>query len=39
MTPSLSPSPITAAIQALAPYQQYICDACGYLYDEATGDY
>ena len=21
-----------------APYQQYICDACGYIYDEAVGD-
>lgn len=21
-----------------APYQQYICDACGYIYDEAEGD-
>ena len=27
-----------AAVQALAPYQQYICDACGYIYDEAEGD-
>lgn len=23
---------------ALAPYQSYICDACGYLYNEADGD-
>lgn len=23
---------------ALAPYRQYLCEACGYLYDEALGD-
>lgn len=23
---------------ALLPYQQYICEACGYIYDEALGD-
>ncbi|PZO18681.1 MAG: rubredoxin [Burkholderiales bacterium] len=31
------PSP-DAAVQALAPWQQYICDACGYIYNEADGD-
>lgn len=34
--PSLSP--VAAAMQALAPYQTYLCDACGYLYNEADGD-
>ena len=29
---------IAAAVQALAPWQQYICDACGYVYNEADGD-
>ncbi|WP_332744130.1 FAD-dependent oxidoreductase [Hydrogenophaga sp.] len=29
---------IAAAVQALAPWQQYICDACGYIYNEADGD-
>ncbi|MFN3495078.1 MAG: FAD-dependent oxidoreductase [Hydrogenophaga sp.] len=29
------PSPDTAASQ---PFQSYICEACGYLYDEALGD-
>ena len=35
------PSAMTAtaeAVQALVPWQQYICKACGYIYDEATGD-
>jgi rubredoxin-NAD+ reductase len=31
------PSPDMAEA-ALAPYQQYICDACGYIYNEADGD-
>lgn len=29
---------VALAVQALAPYRQYICDACGYVYDEAEGD-
>lgn len=29
---------VAAAVQALAPWQQYICDACGYIYNEADGD-
>ncbi len=29
---------ITAAKQELPPYLQYICKACGYIYDEAEGD-
>ena len=29
---------VASAVQALAPYQQYICDACGYVYNEADGD-
>lgn len=31
-------NPVAAAVQALAPYQSYICDACGYIYHEADGD-
>lgn len=31
-------SPVAAAVQALAPYQSYLCDACGYIYNEAEGD-
>lgn len=33
-------SPVASAVQALAPtpYQTYICEACGYVYDEAAGD-
>lgn len=33
--------PLAASIPAVAvgaPFQQYICDACGYIYDEALGD-
>lgn len=33
--------PLAAAIPAVAvgaPFLQYICDACGYIYDEAVGD-
>jgi len=33
--------PLAATIPAVAvgaPFQQYICDACGYIYDEAVGD-
>lgn len=29
---------ISAAVQALAPWMQYICHACGYIYNEAEGD-
>jgi rubredoxin-NAD+ reductase len=36
MSPSLTT--VAAAVQALAPYQSYICDACGYIYNEADGD-
>ena len=37
---SASPAltPVALAAQAIAPYRQYICHACGYIYDEATGD-
>lgn len=31
-------SVVAQAMQALAPYQQYICHACGYIYNEADGD-
>lgn len=33
-------SPVASAVQALAPapFETYICDACGYVYDEAVGD-
>jgi len=36
MTPQQTP--ISAAVQALAPWMQYICHACGYIYNEAEGD-
>ncbi|MFW2357953.1 FAD-dependent oxidoreductase [Hydrogenophaga sp.] len=35
---SLSKPPPTAVESALAPYLSYICDACGYIYNEADGD-
>ncbi|QHE74715.1 FAD-dependent oxidoreductase [Hydrogenophaga sp. PBL-H3] len=35
---SLSKPLPTAVESALAPWQQYICDACGYIYNEADGD-
>ena len=38
MNTTASLSPVAAAEQALAPYQSYLCDACGYLYNEADGD-
>lgn len=38
MNTATSLSPVAAAVQALAPYQTYLCDACGYLYNEADGD-
>ena len=28
----------TAVAQALSPFEQYICHACGYIYNEAEGD-
>jgi rubredoxin-NAD+ reductase len=31
-------TPVAAAVLALAPYQSYICEACGYVYHEADGD-
>lgn len=31
-------SAVASAMQALAPYQSYICEACGYVYHEADGD-
>ena len=36
--PGSAPTAIAAAVQALAPYRQYICNACGWIYDEADGD-
>jgi len=41
MSESGLPAGANAAIAAMAqpaPWQQYICDACGYIYDEAKGD-
>lgn len=29
---------VAQAVQALAPWQQYICHACGHIYNEADGD-
>ncbi|MDO9435551.1 FAD-dependent oxidoreductase [Hydrogenophaga sp.] len=37
LSPS-KPSPDDSVAQTLAPYQSYICDACGYIYHEADGD-
>ena len=34
----LPTTPIAQAVRALAPYRQYLCEACGYVYDEALGD-
>ena len=31
------PTPVATAVQALAPYRQFICHACGWIYDEAEG--
>jgi rubredoxin-NAD+ reductase len=33
-------SPVASAVQALAPapFETYICEACGYVYDESLGD-
>ena len=35
---TLQPTPVSAAVQTLAPWQSYICHACGYIYNEAEGD-
>ena len=32
------PTPVATAVQAPAPYRQFICHACGWIYDEAEGD-
>ena len=32
------PTVIAGAVQALAPWQSYICHACGYIYNEVEGD-
>lgn len=32
------PTTVATAVQALAPYRQFICHACGWIYDEAEGD-
>lgn len=36
--PPAQPTPIAAAVASLAPSRQYICNACGWIYDEAEGD-
>lgn len=36
--PSLSMPSLAQAESALTPYLCYICDACGYIYNEADGD-
>ncbi|MBA4262550.1 MAG: rubredoxin [Comamonadaceae bacterium] len=40
MTPAVQPTPAAQVVAALgAPaFNKYICDACGYIYDEAVGD-
>jgi len=35
---NLQPTAISGAVQTLAPWMQYICHACGYIYNEAEGD-
>lgn len=34
----LNVTPTAAAVQSLCAYQQFICNACGYIYNEADGD-
>lgn len=34
----MTPEPAAAAQASAAPWQQFICHACGYIYDEAEGD-
>lgn len=29
---------VAEAVQSIAPWQKYICNACGYIYNEADGD-
>lgn len=36
--PMPATTPIAQAARALAPHRQYLCEACGYIYDEALGD-
>ncbi|MDP2092844.1 MAG: rubredoxin, partial [Hydrogenophaga sp.] len=31
-------APVLPEAAAGQPFRQYICDACGYIYDEAVGD-
>jgi rubredoxin-NAD+ reductase len=40
MSPASSPAltPTASAAQGATPYRQFICHACGYIYDEAEGD-
>ncbi|MDG5974259.1 rubredoxin-type Fe(Cys)4 protein [Hydrogenophaga taeniospiralis CCUG 15921] len=40
MTPAAQPTPVAQVVATLgAPaFKQYICHACGYIYDEAAGD-
>ena len=33
-----APTAVAAAVAAMAPYRQFICHACGWIYDEAQGD-
>lgn len=33
-----TPTALAAELMAAPAYQQYICNACGYIYDEAEGD-
>lgn len=35
---SSSKTAVASAVQAIAAYRQYICHACGYIYNESTGD-
>ena len=33
-----APTAVAATVAAMAPYRQFICHACGWIYDEAQGD-
>ena len=33
-----APTAVAAAVADMAPYRQFICHACGWIYDEAQGD-
>jgi rubredoxin-NAD+ reductase len=36
--PTFAATATAQAVRALGPYRQYLCEACGFVYDEALGD-